>query len=83
MTESVAEQIASAELDKDGRTPRSNEYKLGALAYLRYRAGERDRVVCPFDAGTPHFDAFFAGVDEGRELWHTWELAGHTQGVQS
>jgi len=50
------------------RTPRSHEYKTGALAALKFRLKEIKRLHCPFPSGTPHADAWFAGVNEGHDL---------------
>lgn len=51
-----------------GRAPRSNEYKEGVRAVLNQRFVGKP-LACPHKAGTASFDAFFAGVDEGRSIW--------------
>ena len=50
------------------REPRSDAYKAGVLAALRYRLGEAEHVECPHQPGTAERDAFFAGVSEGHSL---------------
>lgn len=52
------------------RDPRSPAYKLGARAVLAHRALKGD-LVCKFQHGTAEFDAFAAGMDEGREIWRS------------
>ena len=49
------------------RDPRSDAYKAGCLAVLRYRLGEIEKAdfYCPFRPGTAESDAWFAGCDEG------------------
>lgn len=50
------------------RAPRSAAYKAGARALLYSRATQSPlaRLYAP---GTAEFDAFHAGVGEGREIW--------------
>ena len=48
-----------------GRPPRSQAYKNGVRAALRFRLGESDRVRCTYTEGSAEFDAFFAGTEEG------------------
>lgn len=50
------------------RTPRSEAYKLGTLWLLQFRV-HGWRPACPHDPGTAEADAFFAGRDEGNEIW--------------
>ncbi len=50
------------------RDPRSEEYKAGAMASLKYRCGEGG-ILCPYGIGTAQADAYFAGVKEGHEIW--------------
>lgn len=57
------------------RDPRSDEYKAGCLAALRYRAGEADSMTCPYPAGTARADAWYAGTDEGHAIWRDVERA--------
>ncbi len=49
------------------RTPRSDAYKVGLLAALRYRL-DGARIACPYRMGTAEADAFHAGVNEGHAL---------------
>jgi len=49
------------------REPRSEAYRAGVLAALRYRLGEAEHVECPYRPGTAESDAFFSGVDEGHQ----------------
>lgn len=53
---------------KPGRAPRSEAYKQGVLASLRVRIDRLPKVPCPYVVGTADSDAFFAGVEEGRDL---------------
>lgn len=53
---------------KPGRAPRSEAYKQGVLASLRVRIDRLPTVPCPYVVGTADSDAFFAGVEEGRDL---------------
>lgn len=48
-----------------GRPPRSQAYKNGVRAALRFRLGESGRVRCTYPEGSAEFDAFFAGTEEG------------------
>jgi len=50
------------------RAPRSNEYKLGVLAALKFRI-DGVRINCPFPEGTAEADAFYSGTTEGHEIW--------------
>jgi hypothetical protein len=50
------------------REPRSDAYKAGVLAALRYRLGEAEHVECPYRIGTAEADAFHAGAAEGHAL---------------
>ena len=54
----------------NGRTPRSQEYKAGALMALEHRI-ERKDIDPPYQAGTAAADAYFAGIAEGHALWRT------------
>ena len=49
------------------RDPRSNEYKAGVLAALRYRI-EGAPIAIPYRLGTAPADAFFSGLDEGHRI---------------
>jgi len=46
------------------RQPRSDAYKAGVLAALRFRL-EGARIICPYANGTAESDAYYAGIDEG------------------
>lgn len=48
---------------------RSAEYKAGVLYILRYRFGEMPKTQHPFPAGTVQADAFYAGCEEGHDLF--------------
>lgn len=50
------------------RTPRSAAYQAGVLAVLQHLVDGVPHVSCPFPAGSAQFDAFHAGVDEGRRI---------------
>ncbi|MBS0353734.1 MAG: helix-turn-helix transcriptional regulator [Proteobacteria bacterium] len=47
---------------------RSAEYRLGLVDVLAFRL-EGKRIQCPYKAGTPEFDAYFAGNDRGHFQW--------------
>ncbi len=51
-----------------GRPPRSQAYRNGVLAALRFRLGETDRVRCTYQNGSAEQDAFFAGTEEGHRI---------------
>ena len=51
-----------------GRAPRSAEYKRGVLACLRVRVDGMAYEACPYPEGSAQADAYFAGVEEGRQL---------------
>ncbi len=52
------------------RMPRSQAYREGVMAALRYRTGETDQMACcPYAVGTAEADAWFAGIDEGHALY--------------
>jgi len=53
---------------KKVRSPRSDAYKQGVMACLRVRIDGEQHMACPYAAGTAESDAYFAGVDEGRQL---------------
>lgn len=65
---------------RPGREARSDEYKLGALNFLRNRL-EQAELLCPFQAGSVQFDAYFAGCDEGRVLAKEWVREGRVGGI--
>ncbi|KQW96958.1 hypothetical protein ASC94_09120 [Massilia sp. Root418] len=50
------------------RPARSAAYVAGARAVLQFLLREA-ALQCPYKEGTTSFDAFYAGVAEGREIW--------------
>lgn len=63
----TAEQILDDALGR-ARIMRSDAYKQGILASLRYRTlGETTRN--PFVLGSPEADAWFSGEKEGDAIW--------------
>eukprot|EP01034_Spumella_vulgaris_P033652 gene33652-41518_t len=50
------------------RPARSAAYIAGARAVLQFLLREA-ALQCPYQDGTTSFDAFYAGVAEGREIW--------------
>lgn len=50
------------------RDKRSDEYKAGVLATLRFRLKEAQIIPVPYKPGTAQSDAFFAGVCEGHQI---------------
>jgi hypothetical protein len=52
--------------------PRSPEYKRGLIDVLNFRIFGTE-ICCPFQAGTTHFDAYFAGNHHGHFLWRNRE----------
>lgn len=65
---------------RPGREKRSDEYKQGVLNHLRNRL-EGTELVCPVQAGTVQFDAYYAGCDEGRVLAAEWLREGRVGGI--
>lgn len=51
-----------------GRAKRSTAYVLGASDSLQFKLSGK-RIACPFQEGSAEFDAFFAGVIEGRAIY--------------
>jgi hypothetical protein len=52
------------------RTPRSPEYKAGALALLRFKCGQVERCEeCPHPDGTAAADAWYSGLSEGHSIF--------------
>ena len=67
-----AERIVESAFPQHG-TPRSDVFKSGAAAILKYMLAGRP-VLCPHDPGTVEHDAFYAGVDAGKKIYcHTEE----------
>ena len=56
-----------------GRLPRSPEYKAGLLTLLEFRLDERKEFLCPHSAGSTAFDAWFAGVVEGKNIFDDYK----------
>ena len=54
------------------RDPRSDAYKAGVLAALRYRI-DGDRMINPFPPASAESDAWYAGSQEGHALWRGWQ----------
>jgi hypothetical protein len=52
------------------RTSRSSAYRLGVRAKLSHGT-DQIAMECPYFEGTVEFDAFYAGVDEGRTILRT------------
>lgn len=50
------------------RMPRSDAYREGVRGLLLLRATNA-RLLCPWRPGTAECDAFFAGVEEGKDWW--------------
>jgi len=57
------------------RDPRSAEYKEGVHAVLKFQVGGT-RMPRPYRMGTVQADAFYAGVDEGHQIWRRYEEHG-------
>jgi hypothetical protein len=65
-----AERLLSAAFEIP-RTPRSPEYKAGALAVLTWLAGAMLKMPrCPHPAGTAQADAWLSGIAEGHAIWN-------------
>lgn len=67
MTTPTAQQVFEKAF-QPGRAPRSDAYKQGVMACLRVRLDGIQHVACRYKEGTAEWDAYFAGVSEGREL---------------
>lgn len=52
------------------REKRSTAYMEGARSYLELRVTGA-LLPCRYGTGTAEFDAYFAGLDEGREIWRS------------
>jgi hypothetical protein len=61
----TAKQVFKGMFEK-ARDARSNEYKQGVMAWLEYKL-EKKEIDVPYKQGTCQFDAFFAGLDEGKK----------------
>jgi len=64
------------------RTPRSDAYMRGVRWLLDFRV-DGQRPLCPFKPGTAEADAFFAGRDEGNEIWRAYMAANPASFVGS
>ena len=73
-TPDLAELLFNAAFDV-ARDPRSAEYKEGVRAALEFRVSGK-RLPRPYRMGTVQADAFYAGVDEGNQLWRQYEEHG-------
>ena len=49
-------------------TLRSEEYKAGARAILKYLLAGNP-ILCPFEPATAEHDAYYAGVDAGKRMY--------------
>lgn len=54
------------------RDPRSYPYKLGAFSLLASRVTSTP-LARPYAPGTVDFDAFHAGVNEGKVIWSQYQ----------
>ena len=61
---SAEEDAADAILAKGSM--RSDEYRLGLIAWLRNQTGQSKFVTCPYQIATAKYDAFYAGVERGK-----------------
>ena len=68
MTPPLTAQAIFDEAFKPGRAPRSDAYKQGVMACLRLRVDGLAYEACPYPEGSAQADAYFAGVEEGRQL---------------
>ena len=68
---SLAERLFNEAFDESRcRDPRSDEYKAGVRAALRFRlAGEK--IPSPYKPGTPQDDAYHSGIGEGYMILET------------
>ena len=66
-TIATADRLYAEAFDRP-RSPRSGAYRAGVREALRYRVTGRSQR-CPFAAGTPEADAYYAGCAEGHAIW--------------
>lgn len=73
---SIAQNIYDERFESGYGDPRSDAYKGGLLAALRFRAGEgpKPTLKIPYELGTAECDAWFAGCQEGYLLWRLYRL---------
>jgi len=50
------------------REPRSEAYKAGVLAAIKFRLGEAEHIDCPYNPATAEADAFHSGATEGHSV---------------
>ena len=67
MTKMTAQQVFDTAF-RAVRSPRSVAYKHGVMDCLRVRLDGVLHAACPYKEGTAEWDAYFAGVNEGRDL---------------
>lgn len=75
----LVEELFAAAFDI-ARDTRSPEYKAGVRAALEYRVNGV-RIHCPHPSGSAQFDAFYAGIGEGHNIWRAYTEAGHDKTV--
>lgn len=63
------------------RDPRSQAYKDGVMAALRFRAGEIKSLkgIDHYELGTAEADAWYAGLDEGHRRWRSYQAERNTE----
>ena len=54
-------------------TPRSREYLEGVKAALSFRCGESESLINPYKLGTASADAWFAGLDCGKNIFRLYK----------
>ena len=59
------------------REKRSEEYRAGVLAALRFKSKEARIIPCAFQVGTAQSDAYFAGVGEGLQIARNYQASSH------
>ena len=74
MNESKAQDLFDRAFNaKTRRGDRSMEYKKGVLDALKCRAGEITQTPLRYAPGSVKYDAWRAGVTEGRQIWASQE----------
>jgi len=63
----IVDRLVRAAFDRQ-RDCRSDAYKQGVRALLISRAS-LSTLICNYQPGSAEFDAFHAGVNEGRAIW--------------
>lgn len=70
-----AQQLFDAAFSRE-RQPRSQVYKDGVMAALVFHETGQKAVLCPHPEGSVEYDAFFAGVVEGHQIYRSdWAFA--------